>query len=101
MWSRTSGELFYRNGDKMIAATVRTGDRLIVSKPQLLWTGRYSHGMSTSCGAPGPTSANYDVSADGSRFFMIEDKAQDIVARQIHVVLNWAQQLKGLQRDRK
>jgi dipeptidyl aminopeptidase/acylaminoacyl peptidase len=101
MWSRKSGELFYRNGDDMMAVAVRTGDRLTVSKPQLLWSGRYSHGMSTSCGAPGPTSANYDVTADGSRFLMIEDRAQDVVARQIHVVVNWAQQLKGLEQDRK
>jgi hypothetical protein len=67
MWSRKSGELFYRTGEQMMVTEVRTGDRLIVAKPALLWSGRYSHGMNTSCGPPGPTSSNDDVTADGGR----------------------------------
>jgi len=94
-WSQKSGELFYRNGDRMMACAVRTGSQLTVSKPQLLWSGHYSHGMSSSCGPPGPTSNNYDVSADGKRFLMIEDKDQDVVGRQLIVVLNWAEELKS------
>lgn len=37
----------------------------------MLWQARYSHGMSNSCGMPGATSANYDVTPDGKRFLMI------------------------------
>jgi serine/threonine protein kinase/Tol biopolymer transport system component len=95
IWSKRSGELFYRNGDKMMAVAVDTRQRLTVSKPQVLWQGHYSHGMSSSCGAPGPTSTNYDVTADGKRFLMIQDKDQDVAGRQLTVVLNWGEELKG------
>jgi hypothetical protein len=37
----------------------------------------------------GPTSANYDVSADGRRFLMIEEKDPDAECRVLHVVSNW------------
>lgn len=93
VWSRTGSELFYRQGDNMMSVGVRMGDRLTVTRPVVLWSGRYSHGMSTSCGPPGPTSSNYDVNADGTRFMMVEDTAQGIVANEIHVVVNWAHQL--------
>jgi serine/threonine protein kinase/Tol biopolymer transport system component len=94
VWSRRSGELFYRNGDKMMAVAVDTRQRLTVSKPHVLWEGHYSHGMSSSCGAPGPTSTNYDVTPDGKRFLMIQDKDQDVAGRQLTVVLNWGEELK-------
>jgi eukaryotic-like serine/threonine-protein kinase len=94
VWSRGSGELFYRNGDKMMASAVRYGEKLTISAPHVLWEGHYAAGMSSSCGVPGPTSANYDVTADGQRFLMIQDKDQDAVARQLVVVTNWAASLK-------
>jgi eukaryotic-like serine/threonine-protein kinase len=96
LWARQSGELFYRNGDKMMVSSVSLGQKLIASKPQLLWQGHYSLGMSSSCGVPGPTSANFDVTADGKRFLMIQDKDQDVAGRQLTVVLNWAEELKRL-----
>jgi hypothetical protein len=91
VWKRTGGELYYRNGDSMMAVDVSTASTIKASAPRELWRGRYSHGMSTSCGAPGATSSNYDVTADGRRFLMIKDEDQDRVAsRQIVVVQGWA-----------
>jgi hypothetical protein len=50
--------------------------------------------MSSSCGPPGATSSNYDVTADGKRFLMIKDDDQDRAAsRQIIVVLGWADEV--------
>ena len=49
--------------------------------------------MSSSCGPPGPTSANYDVSADGQRFLML--KPVGLASTQINVVLNWFEELKA------
>ena len=70
-------------------------------RPQELWKGRYSHGMSSSCGPPGATSSNYDVSADGKRFLMIKDEDQDrATSRQIVVVLGWADELRRIQNSR-
>jgi hypothetical protein len=42
----------------------------------------------------GVSPANYDATADGERFVMVEDKDRDTVARQVNVVLNFAQELK-------
>jgi hypothetical protein len=53
--------------------------------------------MSTSCGPPGATSSNYDVTADGERFIMIKDDAPDTAAsKQIVVVLAWANEVNRL-----
>jgi hypothetical protein len=52
--------------------------------------------MGSSCGMPGATSANYDVTRDGQRFLMVKDLDQDAVSTQIVVVLNFAEELKRL-----
>ncbi|MBZ5619896.1 MAG: hypothetical protein LAQ69_14410 [Acidobacteriia bacterium] len=51
--------------------------------------------MSSSCGGPGPTSSNYDVTADGKRFLMVKDDDQDYAtSKQIVVVLGWVDELR-------
>jgi WD40 repeat protein len=97
VWKRTGGELYFRNGDKMMAVQVSTAPTFAAGHPRTLWEGHYSHGMSTSCGPPGATSSNYDVTADGKRFLMIKDEAPDTaVSKQIIVVLGWADEVKRL-----
>ncbi len=94
VWRRRGGEIYYRNGDKMMLVSVAPGSPLTLSKPRDLWTGHFMQGSGASCGMPGVASVNYDVTADGERFVMIEDKDQDAVARQLNVVLNFADELK-------
>jgi serine/threonine-protein kinase len=96
IWSRDGRELFYRNGDKMMVVAVTTQPAFQASRPQTLWEGRYSHGMGSSCGMPGATSANYDVTGDGRRFLMVNDLDQNAVSTRIVVVLNFAEELKRL-----
>jgi eukaryotic-like serine/threonine-protein kinase len=97
VWKRSGGELYFRNGDRMMAVAVSTTPAFTAEHPRTLWTGRYSHGMSTSCGPPGATSSNYDVTADGQRFLMIKDEAPDTaVSKQIVVVLGWADEVNRL-----
>ncbi|HEY3171846.1 MAG TPA: protein kinase [Thermoanaerobaculia bacterium] len=93
VWSPPGGELFYRNGDNMMVVAVTTSPTLKASAPKVLWEGHYSHGTSSSCGPPGPTSSNYDVTPDGKRFLMIRDRDQDANPNTIHVVLHWANEL--------
>jgi len=94
VWKRTGGELFYRNDDSMVAVSVSTAPSFKAGRPQELWKGHYSHGMSSSCGPPGATSSNYDVTADGKRFLMIKDDDQDrATSRQIVIVQGWADEL--------
>src|SRR5439155_11336035 len=58
VWKRNGGELFYRNGDKMMAVSVATHPAFTASTPRMLWEGRYAQGTSSACGPPGPTSSN-------------------------------------------
>jgi Tol biopolymer transport system component len=94
LWRREGGELYYRSGDKMMVVEVRTQSTFSAGRPRVLWEGHYSHGMSSSCGAPGVTSFNYDVTPDGQRFLMVKDSHQDVASNRIVVVLNWFEELK-------
>jgi eukaryotic-like serine/threonine-protein kinase len=97
VWKRTRGELYYRNGDSMMAVAVSTDPTFRASRPIELWKGPYSHGMSSSCGAPGATSSNYDVTADGERFLMIKDDDRDrTTSKTIVVVQGWADEVSRL-----
>lgn len=74
----------------MLAVDIRLGRTLQVSKPVVLWEGSYLAGVGSSCGMPGPTSANYEVTSDGQRFLMIVDTAEPVESRSLHVASNWS-----------
>ncbi len=88
VWAPDSRELFYRDGDKMMAVTIGNELELSVETPRLLFEGRF---------LPGPPWAprNYDISPDGQRFLMIQ-REQDLVPTEIIVILNWFEELKRL-----
>jgi eukaryotic-like serine/threonine-protein kinase len=97
VWARNGRELFYRNRDSMMAVEVSAGTTLSAGRPQKLWEGKYTHGTSSSCGMPGLSSSNYDVSPDGQRFLMIDDDEENaITSREVIVVLNWADEVRRL-----
>ena len=100
VWRRIGGELFYRNGDSMMTVPVSTASGFTAGRPQELWKGHYSHGMSSSCGAPGLTSSNYDATADGKHLLMVKDDDQDLAtSKQVVVVLDWADELNRLSKS--
>ncbi|MGE5360145.1 MAG: protein kinase domain-containing protein, partial [Bacteroidales bacterium] len=101
LFSRDGRELFYRNGDKMMVVSVSTATagEFKAGRPTELWSGHYSHGLSSSCGPPGVSSANYDVTGDGQRFLMIKDDAQDSGSTRLVVILHWADELMRRARD--
>ena len=86
VWRRDGRELFYRNGDRMMAVPVTAGDASSRSATGIV-AGPYSQGMSSSCGAPGLTSSNYDVTPDGQRFLMIQDEDVDKTSSSTVVVV--------------
>jgi hypothetical protein len=78
--SANGREIFYRNGDRMMAVELKTTAAGIeLSQPKLLFEKPYSYGA-------GITISNYDVTSDGQRFLMVKD--EDNVGR-LRVVLNW------------
>ena len=94
-WSPDGSELFYRNlaGDRMTEVEVETEPTLRVSRPEVLFEGRYAVGSDGG--------RNYDVSADGQRFVMIADEQEgDGEAAPSNatliVVEHWFEELKRL-----
>jgi len=86
LWAR-NGELFYRNGDRMMAVETRTQPTFTTGTPRLIFEGLYDQ--------IGGGNTNYDVTADGQRFVMVKPAGQEAAApTQIHVVLNWFEELK-------
>jgi hypothetical protein len=85
VWARSGRELFYRNGDKMMAVDITTDPELEVGRPRLLFEGRFNTFGSL---------ANFDVTPDGRRFVMIQESPE--VRAQFNVVLNWFDELKRL-----
>ena len=90
VWAH-NGELFYRAGDqreKMMVVDIETQPTFRAGKPRLLFEATYAT-RGTGSGA------NYSVSPDGQRFLMLKPKEQPEAAlTQIHVVLNWFEELK-------
>jgi len=85
MWSPDGKELFYRSGNKMMAAAVETDSQFRVTGNTKLFEGQY---LSTA------SLQNYDVAHDG-RFLMIQE-TKESAPLGINVVLNWFDELKRL-----
>jgi serine/threonine protein kinase len=85
VWARGGKELFYRSGDKMMVVSVQTDTTFKAEKPRLLFEGSYRYNFTN-------VTSNYDVTADGQQFVMVKEEGQN----QIHVVLNWFEELKRL-----
>ena len=90
VWAPDGRDLFYRNGDRMMAVAIETEPELSVGTPRLLFEGRFLPVLSGD--DPG---GSYDISPDGQRFLMIK-REQDLVPTEIIVILNWFEELKRL-----
>jgi Tol biopolymer transport system component len=84
VWARSGREIFYRNGDKMMAVPIETEPSFRAGKPSLL----FERPLSNPDVPQGPY---YDVTPDGEHFIMV----QESVPTQIHVVLNWFEELEA------
>jgi serine/threonine-protein kinase len=86
-WNPRGGELCYRSGYRIMVVDIDTESGFSAGTPRVLFEGPYL-----------PTTASfpyYDVSPDGERFLMLTPVESEASApTQIHVVLNWFQELK-------
>jgi serine/threonine protein kinase/Tol biopolymer transport system component len=79
-WEPRHGrELFYTNGNKMMAVAIRTTPTFAADKPRMLFSRPYED-------------FDYDVGPDG-RFIMVE-RGQSRPTTQITLVQNWTEELK-------
>jgi hypothetical protein len=94
VWA-ANGDVFYRNqtGERMFAVSVTTEPTLEVGKPLELFQGPY---YVSPTGSPRP---QYDVTADGQRFLMLEPApgtSGSVPRPRMVVVQNWTEELKRL-----
>jgi Tol biopolymer transport system component len=92
VWNPTGGELFFRSGDQVMVVTVKTQPVLTLSRPRLLFEGPYRW-SSSAFGF-----RNYDVAPDGDRFVILKAPPGATRRAKLHVVLNWFEELKQLDR---
>ncbi|MCZ6751901.1 MAG: hypothetical protein O7E51_08745, partial [Acidobacteria bacterium] len=85
VWDPGGQELFYLEGNKMMAVKVAKEPGFTSEPPQVLFEGNYIQTNRPS----------YDVGVDG-RFLMIKAAGQEEGPGQINVVLNWFEELKRL-----
>ncbi len=85
-WNPAGGELFYVEGDTLIAVEVRTEGDFQIGKAEKLFS---NPALGGSMRAPG-----YDVGPRGERFVLVE-QAGEQVPPAIHITLNWLQEFTG------
>lgn len=88
-WTRNGRELFYRNGDKMMAVDIESKGGFRAGTPKMLFENSY--GFSAAPLQPG---IGYDVSPDGRRFLMIKPVSEANAPAHFQVVENWFDELR-------
>ncbi len=84
VWARNGRELFYRQGDEIMAVPISPGPEFKAGKPAPVFKERFQRRNE---------GANYDVSPDGQRFLIPREDTQFAAQVRIHVVLNWFEEL--------
>ena len=86
IWAGSGREILFRQGAKVNSVEVRSSPQFTAGAPRTLFEGRYLTG--------------YDVAPDGKRLIMVSNE-QGTWPSQLHVVLNWTEELKRLAGSRK
>jgi eukaryotic-like serine/threonine-protein kinase len=87
VWSKSGGEIFYRNGGAVMAAAITTRPEFSSAAPRVLFRGEYEEP------ARPDWPRNYDVTPDGQQFVMIKPDP-DGRPTQAQIVFNWFEELK-------
>ena len=83
-WSGAGDELLYRNGTRIMSVRVRTRpDFAVVHAPKLLFSGPFDFSQDS----------NWSLAPDGTLIMVLADPT---LGRQLRVVFNWFEELKGL-----
>jgi eukaryotic-like serine/threonine-protein kinase len=91
LWSRDGREIFYRNGNAVMAVSVKTSPAFIFETPRTLFQGTYVR----SANNPGNTDfGTWDISPRTQRFLMLRESGAGSGPRKINIVINWFEELK-------
>jgi len=93
VWERDGKQLFYRESGNIMGVDVRTQPVFTASTPRVIVPAK-------AIGTPQSVTIDpFDVSPDGERF-LVHQQSEGSKTPQIHVVLNWSEELRHLQRFR-
>ena len=96
VWAPSGGELFYRrDGQLLVVRIEQTATLLTAGAPTVVFDDPYKRDVSGTQGGV----ANYDIAPTGEYFVMLEEVRHPSPSRtppEIHVVLNWHEELKRL-----
>jgi hypothetical protein len=92
-WNRAGNELFFVQGDDLMAAQVRARPEFAPGTPQKLFTHPES-GVALSEGSPD----DFDISLDGRHFLFLENASKGAAPQGILIVQNWYAQFANSQR---
>ncbi|MET0164162.1 MAG: hypothetical protein ABW318_04060 [Vicinamibacterales bacterium] len=85
VWSKSGGELFYRKGDALMSTKIQLKPFRAAAPHKLFDLPVATYGVDYYY-------ASYDVAKDGR--FMAIRRAQPSAAEEIHVILNWSEELR-------
>jgi hypothetical protein len=80
-WNPNGQELFYRQGDKLMAVEIETEGALELDTPRALFERFFE---------------DYDVGPLGERFIMVDTSVARAAPRKLVLVQNWSEELKRL-----
>ena len=81
VWRRDGSELFFRSGNRMMAAAVTTRPNLTVKPAGQLFEAAFDTGAASR--------PAYDVTADGARFLMVTGGESERPSHELRVILGW------------
>jgi serine/threonine-protein kinase len=93
VWSRSGRELFFRNGDQLLAVGMGAEPTLTPGRPVLLFSRATEEDAS---GFAYDLMADYDVSLDGQRFVFPKYNREVSNVPKVRVILNWFAGIKRL-----
>jgi serine/threonine protein kinase/Tol biopolymer transport system component len=91
MWSKTGRELFFRNGNELLAVNITPGSNVTAGKPVVLFSKAMPESTS---GRMYSISGDYDVSKDGERFVIPKPNPESADSTRARVILSWFSELK-------
>jgi hypothetical protein len=91
LWSPDGREIFYRNGNEVLAVSIKTSPAFIFETPRTLFQGTYVR----SVNSPGSRDfVTWDISPDGGKFLMMKESSAGSGPCKINIILNWFEELK-------
>jgi len=82
-WSADGRELVFRSGQQWVAVPIQTEPEFRAGRPRVV-------GQGTFVNVPG---MSWDMTADGSRFLVLQPADTSTTTRNVHVVFNWIAEL--------